>query len=65
MVLKRPSFLPSLDELEQQAQNRSSQRGRPGSHFDHPTAKAVFLAILVITVIAHIVGGIVFLVMSG
>lgn len=65
MVLKRPSFLPSLDELEQQAQDRSSQRGRPGSHFDHPTAKAVFLAILVITVIAHIVGGIVFLVMSG
>lgn len=65
MVLKRPSFLPSLDELEQRAQDHSSQRSRPGSHFDHPTAKAVFIAILVITVVAHLVGGIVFLVMGG
>ncbi|WP_067804129.1 hypothetical protein [Actinomadura formosensis] len=60
MALKRPSFLPSLDDLEQQAQARSAQRGRPGSHFDHPTAKNVFIAVLVITVVAHVVGGIVF-----
>ncbi|MGI5205909.1 hypothetical protein ACQEU6_30580 [Spirillospora sp. CA-108201] len=64
MALKRPSFLPSLDELEQQAQSRSSQRGRPGSHFDHPTAKALFVAVLAVTVIAHVVGGVVFLLLG-
>ncbi|NVI87191.1 hypothetical protein [Actinomadura sp. BRA 177] len=60
MALKRPSFLPSLDDLERQAEARSTQRGRPGSHFDHPTAKNVFIAVLVLTVLAHLVGGIVF-----
>jgi hypothetical protein len=64
MALKRPSFLPSLDELEQQAESRSSQRGRPGSHFDHPTAKALFVAVLTVTVIAHVVAGVVFLVLG-
>jgi hypothetical protein len=61
MALRRPSFLPSLDDLERQAEARSTQRGRPGSHFDHPTAKNVFIAVLIITIVAHLVGGIVFL----
>ncbi|MEU5989888.1 hypothetical protein ABZ806_13030 [Spirillospora sp. NPDC047418] len=64
MALRRPSFLPSLDDLEQQAEARSTQRGRPGSHFDHPTAKYVFIAVLVVTVIAHVVGGIIFVVIG-
>ena len=61
MALKRPSFLPSLDDLEQQVEARSTQRGRPGSNFDHPTAKNLFVAVLIITVLAHVIGGIVFL----
>ncbi|GAA0574112.1 hypothetical protein [Actinomadura livida] len=64
MALKRPSFLPSLEQLERQAQERSSHRSRPGSMFDHPTAKAVFIAVLVVTVLAHLIGGIVFLVLD-
>ncbi|QKW39848.1 hypothetical protein HUT06_42310 [Actinomadura sp. NAK00032] len=64
MALKRPSFLPSLDELERQAEARSADRGRPGSHFDHPTAKNVFIAVLIITVLAHVVGGIVFVLLG-
>ncbi|MEU8344656.1 hypothetical protein SAMN05443665_10258 [Actinomadura meyerae] len=64
MALKRPSFLPSLDELERQAEARSADRGRPGSHFDHPTAKNLFVAVLVLTVLAHVVGGIVFLLLG-
>ncbi|TDC62725.1 hypothetical protein E1200_24705 [Actinomadura sp. GC306] len=64
MALKRPSFLPSLEQLEQQAQDVSSRRSRPGSMFDHPTAKAVFVAVLVVTVLAHLIGGIVFLVLN-
>ncbi|NKZ08070.1 hypothetical protein [Actinomadura latina] len=61
MALRRPAFLPSMDDRERQAEARSTQRGRPGSHFDHPTAKNLFIAILIITVVAHVVGGIVFL----
>ncbi|MFS2293439.1 MAG: hypothetical protein FWJ90_12160 [Actinomadura sp.] len=61
MARKRPSFLPTLDELEQEAQDRSSQRSRPGSLFDHPAAKAVFVAVLVVTVLAHVAGAVVFL----
>lgn len=64
MALKRPSFLPSLDDLERQAEARSKHRGRPGSQFDHPTAKNVFVAVLIITVVAHLVGGIVFLLLG-
>ena len=60
MPIKRPSFLPSLDDLEQQAQDRSAHRSAPGSQFDHPTAKYVLIAVLVVTVVAHIIGGIVF-----
>jgi hypothetical protein len=64
MAIRRPSFLPSLDELEQQAQDRSTARTRDGSSFDHPTAKYVFMAVLVLTVVAHVVGGIVFMLMG-
>ncbi|MVZ99293.1 hypothetical protein F8568_002595 [Actinomadura sp. LD22] len=64
MALRRPSFLPSLDELEQQAQDRSAHAPRKGSQFDHPTAKYLFMVMLVVTVIAHAVAGIVFLVMG-
>lgn len=64
MALKRPSFLPSLDDLERQAEARSEHRGRPGSQFDHPTAKNVFVGVLIITVVAHLVGGIVFLLLG-
>ncbi|MFA1541538.1 hypothetical protein [Actinomadura monticuli] len=60
MAPRRPSFLPSLDDLERQAEARSAQRGRPGSHFDHPTAKNLFIGVLVITVLAHVIGGIIF-----
>ncbi|MFB4314776.1 hypothetical protein [Actinomadura sp. 21ATH] len=59
MPIRRPSFLPSLDELEDRAQSRSTAR-TPGSQFDHPTAKNVFVVGLWLTVIAHVVGGIVF-----
>lgn len=61
MAFKRPSFLPSLDDLEQQAQDRSAQKGRPGSQFDHPTARALFIAIVVLTIAAHVIGGVLFL----
>jgi hypothetical protein len=64
MALRRPSFLPSLDELEQQAQDRSAHGARQGSQFDHPTAKYLFMVMLVVTVVAHVVAGIVFLVMG-
>ncbi|GAA0282593.1 hypothetical protein GCM10009527_093460 [Actinomadura nitritigenes] len=64
MALRRPSFLPSLDELEQQAQDRSAQTAGKGSQFDHPTAKYLFWVMLVVTVVAHVVAGIVFLVMG-
>ncbi|MFD0903018.1 hypothetical protein [Actinomadura sediminis] len=60
MPIRRPSFLPSLDELERQAQDRSARRSPPGSQFDHPTAKYVLLAVLAVTVLAHVIGGIVF-----
>ncbi|OLT25083.1 hypothetical protein BJF79_13035 [Actinomadura sp. CNU-125] len=60
MPMRRPSFLPSLDELEQQAQDRSAHRAAPGSQFDHPTAKYVLIAVLAVTALAHIIGGIVF-----
>ncbi|MBW8482603.1 hypothetical protein [Actinomadura parmotrematis] len=59
-ALKRPSFLPSLEDLEQDALRRSEQRSRPGSQFDHPTAKNIFVAGLVLTVAAHVIGAIVF-----
>ncbi|GAA4076874.1 MULTISPECIES: hypothetical protein [Actinomadura] len=58
--MRRPSFLPSLDQLEQQALDRSAQRSRPGSQFDHPTARNVLIAGLILTVLAHVVGGILF-----
>jgi hypothetical protein len=61
---RRPSFLPSLETLEQQALERSAQTTRPGSQFDHPTAKYVFIAVLVVTVLAHLVAGIVFAVVG-
>ncbi|MFF0523251.1 hypothetical protein ACFYTC_31485 [Actinomadura nitritigenes] len=64
MALRRPSFLPSLDELEQQAQDRSAQTARKGSQFDHPTAKYLFMVMLAVTVVAHVVAGVVFLVMG-
>lgn len=60
MPIRRPSFLPTLDELEQRAQDRSSHRSAPGSQFDHPTAKYVLIAVLAVTVLAHVIGGIVF-----
>ncbi|MFI0354610.1 hypothetical protein [Actinomadura sp. 9N407] len=60
MLIRRPSFLPSLEELEQQAQDRSAQSGPPGSQFDHPTAKYIFFVGLWITVVAHVVGGVLF-----
>ncbi|MFD0688904.1 hypothetical protein [Actinomadura fibrosa] len=59
-AFKRPSFLPSLETLEQQAQDRSADGARAGSQFGHPTAKYVLIAVLVVTVVAHIVGGIAF-----
>ncbi|MDL4818271.1 hypothetical protein [Actinomadura opuntiae] len=64
MALRRPSFLPSLDDLEQQAQDRSAQGARTGSQFGHPTAKYLFVVMLAVTVIAHVVAGVVFLVMG-
>ncbi|MFA1546588.1 hypothetical protein [Actinomadura chokoriensis] len=64
MAFRRPSFLPSLEDLERQAEARSTQRGRPGSHFDHPTAKNLFIAVLILTVLAHVIGGIVFLLLG-
>ncbi|MEU5884471.1 hypothetical protein [Spirillospora sp. NPDC047279] len=57
---KRPSFLPSLETLEQQALDRSAQGERPGSQFGHPTAKYIFIVGLVVTALAHIIGGIIF-----
>ncbi|WP_067474503.1 hypothetical protein [Actinomadura hibisca] len=60
MPLRRPSFLPSLDELEDQALKNSTRRTRPGSQFDHPVAKNLLIVGLVLTVVAHIVGGILF-----
>ncbi|WP_125617102.1 MULTISPECIES: hypothetical protein [Actinomadura] len=64
MPIRRPSFLPSLDELERRAQDRSAHRNPPGSQFDHPTAKYVLIAVLVVTVLAHVIGGIVFAVVG-
>ncbi|MEV4253096.1 hypothetical protein AB0J52_07980 [Spirillospora sp. NPDC049652] len=60
MSLKRPSFLPSLDELENQALKRSAAPAEAGSQFDHPTAKKLFWAVGILTVIAHVVGGVIF-----
>jgi len=57
---RRPSFLPSLETLEQQALDRSAETSPKGSQFDHPTAKYVFIAVLVVTVLAHVIAGIVF-----
>ncbi|WP_131736853.1 hypothetical protein [Actinomadura roseirufa] len=62
--IKRPSFLPSLETLEQQALERSAEPARPGSQFDHPTAKYLFIVALVVTVLAHVIGGILFAVMG-
>ncbi|MDL4774519.1 MULTISPECIES: hypothetical protein [Thermomonosporaceae] len=63
-ALKRPSFLPSLEALEEQAQDRSEQRTRAGSQFDHPTAKYLLVALIVVTVLAHVVAGVVFVILG-
>ncbi|WP_067830211.1 hypothetical protein [Actinomadura kijaniata] len=62
--MRRPSFLPSLDELEDQALERSAVGPEKGSQFDHPTAKALFKVALAITLIAHVLAG-VWLVFNG
>lgn len=56
MAFKRPSFLPSLDELEDQAQRRSEQGATPAGQFDHPTAKYIFFAGLVLVIVGHAAG---------
>ncbi|WP_030174312.1 hypothetical protein [Spirillospora albida] len=60
MPIKRPSFLPSREALEQQALDRSTSKTRPGSQFDHPTAKYLFIVAFAVTVAAHVVGGVLF-----
>ncbi|MGI5170535.1 hypothetical protein ACQEU3_39920 [Spirillospora sp. CA-253888] len=64
MAIKRPSFLPSLEEREQQALANSARRSRPGSQFDHPVAKNLFVVGLVVTVAAHIIGGVLFAILA-
>ncbi|MFC4906961.1 hypothetical protein [Actinomadura gamaensis] len=64
MAIRRSSFFPSLDEMEQRALDRSAQRSEPGSQFDHPTAKNLFIAVGVLTVLAHVVGGILFAILG-
>ncbi|GAA3966727.1 hypothetical protein GCM10023085_56500 [Actinomadura viridis] len=63
-AIRRPRFLPSLESLEDQAQDRSAHRTRPGSLFDHPTAKYVLIAVLVVTVLAHVIGGVLFAILG-
>ncbi|MFC5747420.1 hypothetical protein [Actinomadura rugatobispora] len=63
-VIRRPSFLPSLEQREQEALHRSAQRTRPGSQFDHPTARNVLIAVAAVTVLAHVIGGILFAVIT-
>lgn len=60
MPIKRPSFLPSREALEQQALDRSTTRTRSGSQFDHPTAKYLFIVVFAVTVVAHVIGGVLF-----
>ncbi|MCP2343101.1 hypothetical protein [Actinomadura rupiterrae] len=56
MAFKRPAFLPSLDELEDQAQRRSVHGSTPKGQFDHPTAKYIFFAGIVLVVVGHAAG---------
>lgn len=62
--MKRPSFLPTLDELEDQALERSKATTKKGSQFDHPTAKNLLIVAAAITVLAHLLAG-VWLVFNG
>ncbi|GAA4394274.1 hypothetical protein AB0C69_05935 [Actinomadura sp. NPDC048032] len=64
MAIKRPSFLPSIDELEQQALRNSDRRGPRGSQFDHPVAKNLLIVALVVTVAAHVIGGVLFAILA-
>ncbi|MQY08240.1 hypothetical protein [Actinomadura macrotermitis] len=65
MAPKPRSLFPSLDSLERQVVARNEKQPDTGSrNFDHPTAKYIFVVMLVMTVIGHIVGGIALMVME-
>ncbi|HEX2314046.1 MAG TPA: hypothetical protein VHJ17_09945 [Thermomonospora sp.] len=53
-TFKRPFGFQPLER--QLAQRQAEQRARPatgGKYFDHPTAKYIFVAMLVITAVLH------------
>jgi hypothetical protein len=53
------------EPLEERIARRQAELGPrpdPGGHFDHPTAKYLFIGLIVVTVVAHVVGGIVFVI---
>jgi hypothetical protein len=56
MALRRPSFLPSLDELENQVEARAATEAPSKSaYFDHPIAKNIFWISLILVIVSHLV----------
>ncbi len=55
------------EPLEERIARRQAELGprpRGGGQFDHPTAKYLFIGLLVVTVAAHVIGGVLFAVMG-
>ncbi|WP_019632794.1 hypothetical protein [Actinomadura atramentaria] len=56
MGLRRPSFLPSLDELENQVEARAEVKTpQRSAYFDHPIAKNIFWISLILVIVSHLV----------
>ncbi|POM25664.1 hypothetical protein BTM25_00460 [Actinomadura rubteroloni] len=56
MALRRPSFLPSLDELENQVEAQAAaQAPSKSAYFDHPIAKNIFWISLILVIVSHLV----------
>lgn len=52
--MKKPlGFLPLEEQLARRQAEQQARKAKGGKYFDHPTAKYVFVAMLVITVVVH------------
>ncbi|TNY38666.1 hypothetical protein [Thermomonospora catenispora] len=52
--MKKPlGFLPLEEQLALRQAEQQARKAEGGKYFDHPTAKYIFVAMLVITLVVH------------
>ncbi|SEG90680.1 hypothetical protein SAMN04489712_1277 [Thermomonospora echinospora] len=64
-AFKKPfGFQPLEQQLAQRQAEQEARKPAQGKYFDHPTAKYVFIALTVVTVLAHVIALVVFGIMG-